>query len=392
MKRIIALCLMLVLLLSACAPAAEEDIAPNTNVPVIEDTDQTTGPDALPPAGEEGTNTTPDTPSEPETKPEDNKPETPTTPGTGNTQPEQPTPTPDSEPEQQPEREPEEEIPDYTTTCMTFNVLAYNTGGSTDFAHPQTRAPWVLDTITKYDPDLLGCQEVVRKGSATENYDMYTYLTTNLAKKGYACSGLMDSKTKAGSTVKVGDYTIASGLLIFWKKDRFELKDYGARVYNNDPGRHFQWVKLYDKQERITILMTNTHMSINPNKDVKAGDALRAQQGNELYQFWNANCKGDMALYATGDYNHKTDSTAFGNMTKGKFVSTRDVSQGSNANSGVDHVLINGEIQDCFAYHRCEETYEPAGVTKPPISNRNLQFSPSDHFAIMTYCSNAYRE
>ena len=39
MKRIIALCLMLVLLLSACAPAAEEDIAPNTNLPVIENID-----------------------------------------------------------------------------------------------------------------------------------------------------------------------------------------------------------------------------------------------------------------------------------------------------------------------------------------------------------------
>ena len=136
--------------------------------------------------------------------------------------------------------------------------------------------------------------------------------------------------------------------------------------------------------------MTNTHMSINPKTDsaannAKAGDAIRAQQANELYQFWYGNCKKGMALYATGDFNHKTDSPAFANLTKGQFVSTNYVSQHSDASSGIDHVFINGDIQDCFEYHRCTDTFEPKGQT--PTSKHRA----SDHYAIVTYCSNAYR-
>ncbi|MBQ6947349.1 MAG: hypothetical protein IJN42_04800, partial [Clostridia bacterium] len=79
------------------------------------------------------------------------------------------------------------------------------------------------------------------------------------------------------------------------------------------------------------------------------------------------------------------------NMTRGKFVSSRDFSRSSNANSWIDHVLINGDIQDCYKYERCNETYEPAGVTKPHPDNRNVQYCPSDHYAVIAYCSNAYR-
>ncbi len=282
---------------------------------------------------------------------------------------------------------------DWTTSCMTFNVLQIRNEG-TSYADPETRAPWILDTIVRYDPDLLGLQEVTHDNGSNLTWDMHDYLIDNLTAKGYDVSGMMDSKDKPGSKVAVSNYTIGSGLLIMWKKDRFELKDSGAMVFSNDAGRHYQWVKLYDKQEDITILMTNTHMSINPKSgnseaDSKAGGATRAQQAAELYQFWYKNCQGDMALYATGDYNHGTDSQAFANMTKGQYVSTREISQKSNANSGIDHVLINGEIQDCFEYHRCDETYE-GGVAKV-TENRKQEFSPSDHNAVIAYCSNAYR-
>jgi len=318
------------------------------------------------------------------------------------TAPEEETPAPEEE-TPAPEEEtpaPEEETPsedtetnyeDWTTSCMTFNVLKDRNPG-TEYADPEIRAPWILDTIVRYDPDLLGLQEVTKTSST--GHDMYTYLIDGLKPKGYDVIGMMDAVGKPGSKVAVKDYTIASGLLIMWKRDRFELKDHGAMVYSNDAGRHYQWAKLYDKEEDITILMTNTHMSINTKtgnaaQDSANGAALRAQQANELYMFWSKNCTGDMALYATGDYNHGTDAQAFANMIKGQYVSSRDISQKSNANSSIDHVIINGEIQDCYKYHRCNETYE--GNVPKEVKNRDQKFCPSDHYAVIAYCSNAYR-
>ncbi len=277
---------------------------------------------------------------------------------------------------------------DYNTTCMSFNVLQWDTHYS-GYATPDVRAPWIVDTINIYDPDLLGTQEVTKVTAQTNNFDMYEYLVEKLSPK-YDYRSLIDETGKAGSKVAVTNLTIGSGLVIFWKKDRFELKDSGAMVYSNDPGRHFQWVKLYDKQEDITIVMTNTHMSINPGTDSAAGDNLRLGQANELYNFWERNCEEGMALYGTGDYNHNTSAPAFQSLNKGRFVSSRDVSGKSNANSSIDFVYINGDVQACFQYIRCNETYEPEGVPKGDVDKRNLQYCPSDHYAVVARCTNEY--
>ena len=363
MKKYVSILLIALMLLSfaACAPK-DPEFSVNQDAALI------TAPEEETPAPEEET----PAPEEETPAPEEETPA-----------PEEETPAPE---EQTPSEDTEINYEDWTTSCMTFNVLKDRNPG-TEYADPEVRAPWILDTIVRYDPDLLGLQEVTKTSST--GHDMYTYLIDGLKPKGYDVIGMMDAVGKAGSKVAVKDYTIASGLLIMWKRDRFELKDHGAMVYSNDAGRHYQWAKLYDKEEDITILMTNTHMSINPKTGVNdgaKGDANRAQQANELYQFWYANCKEGMALYATGDYNHKTNSPAFANLTKGRFVSTRDISQNSDANSGIDHVFINGDVQDCFKYHRCTDSFEPAGAKKG-----DLKYRASDHYAIVTYCSNAYR-
>ncbi len=306
------------------------------------------------------------------------------------------TETPGENAEDPSEENPDEDIPidedfddrDYSTVCMSFNVLEWDTHYS-GYSEPSVRAPWIVDTIDKYDPDLLGTQEVTKGGSSTGNFDMYQYLVDELTDE-YDFRSLMDEKSKPGSTVAVNNLTIASGLLIFWKKDRFELKDSGAKVFSNDSGRHFQWAKLYDKQEDLTIVMTNTHYSINPGTDVAAGDALRLQQSNELYSFWDKNCPDGVPMYGTGDYNHNTNTTAYQSLNKGRFASTRDVSGKSNASSGVDYIYINGDVQSCYEYVRCNETYEPAGVAPADVNKRNVKYCPSDHYAIVAYCSNEY--
>lgn len=278
----------------------------------------------------------------------------------------------------------DEEMEDWNTSCMSFNVLQYDTH-HTGYASPKVRSDWILDTIKKYDPDLLGTQEVTAAMTATENFDMFAKLTEELGKT-YNYRSVIQEKGAAISSL-----TIGSGLVIFYKKARFELKDSGCKVYNNDKGRHYQWVKLYDTQEKITILMTNTHFSINPSSDSAAGQQLRNAQGGELVTFWDKNCKDSMALYATGDYNHGKSEPAYTTLSSSHFISSRDCCMNKNADSGIDFVYINNDVQDCYEYHRCNETYETGkGVAIGDGSNRNAAFCPSDHYAIIAYCSNAY--
>ena len=389
MKRIVALLLITLLLLGGCGAPAEDTFTPNDSplITVDPETESSETPETETPSTEQEQTPSEETPSpEQEQAPSE---ETPT-----EDEPVEETPKEETPDEETPSDDEDEESAEWTTSCMTFNVLEKNSGG-TQYQPPDVRAPWILETIKKYNPDLLGCQEVTKGTGNSENYNMYAFLTSNLAKEGYEFSGLMDSKGKAGSKVAIDEYHIGSGLLIFWKKDRFQLKDSGAMVYSNDSNRHYQWVKLYDTKEDITILMTNTHMSIPPkvgdSYDIPKGHALRATQGQEIYNFWDKTCGDDLALYATGDYNHDTNQQAFHNETQGRFVSSRDVSQSSNANSSIDHVFINGDIQDCFNYTRCNDTFEPKGVTAKDPNNRNIAYCASDHYAVIVYCSNAYR-
>lgn len=273
---------------------------------------------------------------------------------------------------------------DWTTSCMSFNVLMYDTH-NTGYAAPVTRSDWIIDTVKNYTPDLLGMQEVTKAESTTQGFDMYAKLVDAFGGS-YSHRALIDEKGAA-----VAKLTIGSGLVIFWKTARFELKDSGCKVYTKDAGRHYQWVKLYDTQEKVTIVMTNTHLSINPGSDSAAGQVLRNAEAGELYAFWNKNCDDKTPLYATGDYNHRTSEPAYNTLSQGDLASSRDVANKSNADSSIDFVYINNQVQDCYEYHRCNETYETGkGVVINNGNDRNAAFCPSDHYAIIAYCSNAY--
>lgn len=271
---------------------------------------------------------------------------------------------------------------DYSTSCMSFNILAYDTH-YVGYAEPSVRIDYIIKTVQKYDPDLVGMQEVMAAASQNGNYDTYGTLVKSLGGT-YSSRALIQEK---GSTLSA--LTIGSGEVIFYRTNRFELKDSGAAVYTNDAGRHYQWVKLYDTQEKVTIIMTNTHFSINPDNTTQAGIAAgvqkRARQAAELYAFWLKNAKDTLPLYATGDYNHRTSEQAYTVLSQGDYKSSRDVAQNSNADSSIDFVYINFSVQDCYKYTCIKDSFEPAGVT---VVDNNYKYRASDHWAIIAYCSN----
>ncbi len=403
MRRITAIVLIAVLLLmGGCAPK-EPSFQPPQNATLITlDPSEMNNPSEDPNNPSEEPNDPNEEPSNPNEEPSDpneepsNPNEEPSDPNEEPSNPNEEPSNPNEEPSN-PNEEPSNPSgpsdPNWTTSCMTFNVLKDRNPG-TEYPDPDVRAPWILETIVKYSPDLLGLQELTKVSST--GWNMYEYLTVELGKQGYAFSGLLDSAGKSGSVVAVDDYTIASGLVIMWKKDRFELKDYGAMVFSNDSKRHYQWVKLYDKQESIDILMTNAHFSTNPKdgseeSNSTKGDQLRTEQGNTLNRFWEQNCKEGMALYSTGDYNAGVDTNPDKAMSTGRFMSTRAMCIKANANAGIDRVYINTDVQDCYEFYRCNETFEPEGVEKSDPNNRNERFCASDHYAVISYCSNAYR-
>lgn len=271
---------------------------------------------------------------------------------------------------------------DYSTSCMSFNILAYDTHND-GYSIPGVRVDYIIKIIQKYDPDLLGCQEVMAAEKVNGNFDTYSAL--NKALTSYSHCALID---EAGS--KVSALTIASGLVIYYKTNRFEVKDHGAKAYDSDSGRHYQWVKFYDKQEKVSIIMTNTHFSINPNNDYVAGTQIRTSEANELLAFWKKMCGTNLPLYATGDYNHLTSENAYAILSSTNFASSRDISQIANSASTIDFVYVNSAVQGCYEYVADKTEFDNANPDG--VENTTGKITPkkraSDHDAIIAYCYN----
>lgn len=204
-------------------------------------------------------------------------------------------------------------------SCMSFNVLSWDTenGG---FDPPESRLGYVLKTIEKYDPDLLGVQEACELHShAAAEFEWYHTLIAAMDKRGWAAAGI---KEQPGYEMK--SVTIAHGLIIFYKKERFTLQESGCMPYPIDRKvRYFQWVKLTDNRFHRNIVMTNTHLSITQRvcgvASSPATAAVRATEAAILADFWYKNCDEHTALFATGDYNSLPASAAHEVLQTGVF-------------------------------------------------------------------------
>ena len=288
-------------------------------------------------------------------------------------------------------------------SCMSFNILACDTHSS-GWELPPARFPYILDTIRTADPDLLGVQEACddpcpdeekRAKRGCTGWNWCNTMLESVCALGYEGVALRDLEGMGVPKMSIG-----CGLIIFYKKDRFEKMDAGCECFAHDPARHFQWVKLHDKKYDRSILFTNTHFSINrkvcDTKNAVAGDAYRTVQAVKLLNFWHQNTDANTALFATGDYNSASTSTCQTLLRSKQFKPSQIIAEKwdergsmhmSKLSNPIDYCYVNPTAQAVKEYKVMANRYDFEGVDTERFPRAGYA---SDHRAIMTYCD--YKE
>ena len=275
---------------------------------------------------------------------------------------------------------PEEDTPagsgtsgDMSISCMSFNILAYNTGNTT-YDEPEQRFEGIIPFILEQDADIVGIQEASR----TKGFDWPEEIIKK-TKSVYAARRI-DEELEYGSK----KMDIAAGLMILYRADRFEMLESGSSYYWEDYGRWYQWVKLKDKKCNKEIYVTNTHWSINPmmsdgvTRDIEQGEFLRESEAEELVTFWEETV-GDAPLFATGDYNCGIHTEPHINyLQRSHFHNTCEEALSSDGESGVDFIYFNTKAMDIDEYMQLPREYTFKDGNKVTMS---------DHRAVISYAT-----
>ena len=273
-------------------------------------------------------------------------------------------------------------------SCMSFNILAYDTHNC-GYEPAADRFPYVVKTIDKYAPDLIGVQEASALGSSkAADFDWPGEMVKAMAQRGYAASVIQEQEGFERDM-----QNIACGLIIFYKKDRFTLTESGAQVYPHDPVRYFQWAKFTDNKFDRNIVFTNTHFSIHQKVADKfnweAGLAACAVEAVKLCNFWYKNCDENTALFATGDYNSDPTTLAQKLLSSYRFKPSRVVAKIFDESNSVNFAHGSHTIDFCYV-NPDATTVDEYLVAKDHFESDadwKLAGYASDHRAVMTYVS-----
>jgi len=258
-------------------------------------------------------------------------------------------------------------------SCMTFNILSYNTGGTT-YPEPEDRYKVIIPYILEQNCDIVGIQEA----DETQAFDWPTKIAEDT--QSVYTARRVDEELEYGAK----KMNIAAGLMILYRTARFEILNSGCSYFWEDDGRWFQWVLLKDKLADKEIYVTNTHWSINPmaedgvNRDVERGNFLRSSEAEELVTFWEETV-GDKPLFATGDYNCVIDSEPHTEyLRRGIYADTCSNAMDTDLESSVDFIYYNTEAMDIDKYQLMprDYTFEDGSTV-----------TMSDHRSAITYAT-----
>ena len=265
-------------------------------------------------------------------------------------------------------------------TCMSVNVLAW-APDSWGFEPATERSVAVTAFLKEQKCDIFGLQEVTDETGFTwvakeDTFDWKTCIRKALGDEYGSCHV---NEEENGTFF---DQDIRAGLMIMWRKDRFEYLESGGGEYVSDRA-HYQWVRLRDKQNDKDVLVTNTHLSIDylmsdgVTRDLVQGNRLRSEEAEELAQLWEDSV-GDGALFATGDYNCKDyDEPHLNYLQKsGRFFPSYALAEEIEGHDTIDMVYINSANTDCKRYELYPREY---------TFKDGSTISMSDHRAVITY-------
>lgn len=199
---------------------------------------------------------------------------------------------------------------------MTYNVMC---SFCTNKAHPEwvqawkDRLPWLRDVVLRFDPDLIGLQELQAQlpteGGVPE-VDQLIGLTKAYESFHY--------RFKPGDEVEF-DYPDA---VVLWRASRFTKiadgvvwlsptpdKPYSTGFAKIQFARLLVWVKLYDKVRQREFVFASTHFDNNaPSQELSSPLALKTL----------GPLAAQVPLIATGDFNASPGSKAFALLTAGQ--------------------------------------------------------------------------
>lgn len=281
-------------------------------------------------------------------------------------------------------------------SCMSFNILGVDEGGNDLYAPSEIRAEYIANYLHDKKTDIVGIQEA---GTHHRLYDWMTNFSLMISEGGFYSIAKMDEEiefVKTTTTFPDKKVPLSAGLMILYRKDKFELVERGARRYSSTEKqeRYFQWVHLLDKSNEKDIFVTNTHWSIDWDENGKvseeAGDRHRTIQAKELLDFWQTKV-GNNILFGTGDYNCRQDSTWMEMAEKGVYKRAETAS-GKDWNLGehIDNIFINPDLVAVKDYHFAKDRMNLDSIKgrhtcmyfwfSPQKSNEKLQFDRmSDH-------------
>lgn len=218
----------------------------------------------------------------------------------------------------------------------------------------KTRVPWLADVVQRYDPDLIGLQELNHLGIAEGSPDEATQIL------GATHWGIYYYLSKPGDAF---DFHYPDACLA-WRKSRFELLETGQFWLSPEPdvaysvgfskGMQFPrlvvWARLKDKASGREIAFANTHFDNNaPSQELSAPLSLQRL----------APLAAKSPLIFCGDFNSAPGSKAYGLLVSGapKLVDTygiaKEKTQESNVKptpawdepSRIDHVFVTAPLQ-----------------------------------------------
>lgn len=238
---------------------------------------------------------------------------------------------------------------DMEIKCMTFNILGID--GYDGYLPVNQRAQHMQKYLNESGMDLIGMQE-----AGSHDYDWQSFFVQKIERDGVykaVTIGAEKAYDEQASRYPAGRVSNSAGLIILYKADRFELLETGSQRYSSTElqERHYQWAKFTDTYSGETVVMTNTHWSIDWDDKGKvsaeAGDIHRTTQANELRTFWEEKV-GDSLLFATGDYNCRQNSTWIQTAAQGIYKPAA-ILYGVEEQY-IDHIFLNSQRVEVVDY------------------------------------------